>query len=313
MNDMELMWELGQETPLPAHGELGPARGRLTAAIAAESTVCGRPAAAAPRRRGWPVRRLALAATGSALAAASAAIALTISGSPATPKVDPVAARVLHNAALAALRLPDGAPRPDQFVYTKMKNSDGSPYQSWLSVDGSRTGLIRGADGGQTITVAGCRNGRQLVHPQDNLNAPAVWQSCVPHPAYYPSMPTSPAAMGSYLDKTFGVRPGDPAYQTDMEKGINELLTQAYLSSRQRAALYELMAKTPGITVIPDVADIIGRHGVGVAWPSSHGGGRLVIIFQFKTYAELGVGEQGQKGGSALLKIAIVNKAGQLP
>ncbi len=175
------------------------------------------------------------------------AIALTISGSPASPKVDPAAARVLNNAALAALRLPDGAPRPDQFVYTKMKNSDGSQYQSWLSVDGTRSGLVRGADGGQTITVAGCRNGRRLVHPQDNPNAPPVWQACVQTPAYFPDMPTSPAAMQSYLEKTFGARPGDPAYLTDMEKGINELLTRAYLSSGQRAALYELMAKTPAL------------------------------------------------------------------
>ena len=33
-----------------------------------------------------------------------------------------------------------------------------------------------------------------------------------------------------------------------------------------------------------------------------------MIIFDTKTYAELGV-----KGGSALLKLTIVNKAGQLP
>jgi hypothetical protein len=316
MNDMELMWELGQETPLPGHGELGPARDRLTAAIATESTASGRPAGAARRRRVSPVWRLALATAATVLAVASAAIALRFSGSPATPKVDPAAARVLNNAALAALRLHDGAPRPDQFVYTKMENGDGSLYQSWLSVDGTRTGLIRGADGAQTITVAGCRNGRQLVHPQDNPNMPPSWQSCVARPAYHPDMPANPAAMQSYLDKTFGVRPGDPAYQPDMEKGINELLTQAYLSSGQRAALYELMATTPGFTVMPDVADIIGRRGVGVAWPPSHGGGRLVIIFHVNTYAELGVttlGAHGEKGGSALLKIAIVNKAGQLP
>jgi hypothetical protein len=78
----------------------------------------------------------------------------------------------------------------------------------------------------------------------------------------------------------------------------------------------ELMAKTPGFTVLPDVADIIGRHGIGVAWPPSHGGGRGVIIFDARTYAELGVttlGAHGQKGGSALLKIAIVDKPGQLP
>ncbi len=62
MNDMELMWELGQETPLPALSELGLARGRLAAAIAAESTAAraadGRPGLRRPgggrgRRGGW--------------------------------------------------------------------------------------------------------------------------------------------------------------------------------------------------------------------------------------------------------------------
>jgi hypothetical protein len=45
MNEMELLRELAQETPLPALAELGPARARLAAAIAADPAA-GRPAAA---------------------------------------------------------------------------------------------------------------------------------------------------------------------------------------------------------------------------------------------------------------------------
>jgi hypothetical protein len=29
--------------------------------------------------------------------------------------------------------------------------------------------------------------------------------------------------------------------------------------------LYDLMAQTPGFTLVPDAADGIGRHGVGIA------------------------------------------------
>ena len=36
MNDMELLWELAQETPLPAPAELDAARARLVAAIATD-------------------------------------------------------------------------------------------------------------------------------------------------------------------------------------------------------------------------------------------------------------------------------------
>jgi hypothetical protein len=46
MNDMELLRELAQETPLPALAELNPARARLAAAIAADPAAG--PAAAAP-------------------------------------------------------------------------------------------------------------------------------------------------------------------------------------------------------------------------------------------------------------------------
>jgi len=76
------------------------------------------------------------------------------------------------------------------------------------------------------------------------------------------------------------------------------------------------MAQTPGFTLVPDAADGIGRHGVGIAWSLPDGGGKTVIIFDPKTYTELGPttwGAQGQKGTGALLKLAIVNKAGQLP
>ena len=326
MNDMDLLWELAQETPLPAPAELDAARGQLAAAIAA-GPAAGRSATAASpaqptRRRPWPRGRRAL--TGAAVAAVSAAAAavlVTVWAMPtgnAGPRVDAAAARVLHHAALAALQLQAGAPRPGQFIYTKIENGNGSLYQSWLSVDGTRTGLVRGAGGGPaSIYFPGCRGGRQL-----RVQAPAAeggtpgGQPCVPEPAYFPAMPASPRSLRSYLEQTRGVNPASPGYLNDFGKTVDELLSQAYLSSGQRAALYDLMAQTPGFTLVPDAADGIGRHGVGIAWSLPDGGGKTVIIFNPKTYAELGLttwGAQGQKGTGALLTLAIVNKAGQLP
>jgi hypothetical protein len=325
MNDMELLWELAQETPLPVPAELGAARGRLAAAIAV-GPAAGRSAATPPvlpqRRRSWPRRRLALTgAVAAALSAAVAAVLVSVSGTPAGnlgPGVDTAAARILHRAALATLRLRVGAPRPDQFVYTKIGNGGGSLYQSWLSVDGARTGLVRGAGGGPAyIYVPGCRDGRQL-----RVEAPAAeggtpgGQPCVPEPAYFPGMPASPHALRFYLEQTRGVNPALPGYLNDFGKTVDELLSQAYLSSGQRAALYDLMAQTPGFRLALDAADGRGRHGVGIAWSLPDGGGKTMIIFNPETYAELGLttwGAKGQKGTGALLKLAIVNKAGQLP
>lgn len=175
---------------------------------------------------------------------------------------------------------------------------------------------LRGAGGSPApIHVPGCRAGHQL-----RVQAPAAeggapgGQPCTPQPAYFPGMPASPPALRSYLERTRDLDPSSAWYLNDFGKTVDQLLSQAYLSSRQRAGLYDLMAQTPGFTLIPRVADGIGRPGVGIAWPAP--GGRTMIIFNPDTYAELGVttrGAGGATGTGALLKLAIVNRPGQLP
>lgn len=327
MNDLDLLWELAQETPLPDPAELGTARAQLVAAItvdpeAGRSTRGACPPVQRHDRRSYRRRRMALiAVAAAATSAVVASLLVTLGGTPvsnARPRVDAAAARVLHRAALAALQIQAGAPRPDQFIYTKIENGNGSLYQSWLSANGTRTGLIRGAGGGPgPIYVPGCRGGRQLrVQARAAAGGTPGGQSCVPQPAYFPGMPASLRALRSYLERTRDVRPGSPAYLNDFGKTVDELLSQAYLSSGQRAAVYDLMAQTPGFTLVPHAADGIGRPGVGIAWPGPGGVGKTMIIFNPKTYAELGVttwDAAGEKGTGALLKLAIVNKAGQLP
>jgi len=101
----------------------------------------------------------------------------------------------------------------------------------------------------------------------------------------------------------------------DLAKGVFYFMQQTYLLPSQRAALYELMADTPGFTVVPGVRDAIGRVGVGVEW--TYGGGKGAVIFDPSTYAFLGVrtwpaaGFHGpganQYDGEALIKLAVVS------
>jgi hypothetical protein len=129
-------------------------------------------------------------------------------------------------------------------------------------------------------------------------------------------MPTSPRPLRSYLKKTWAIKPGNTGYLNDFGKTVDELLSRAYLTSGQRAALYELMAQTPGFTLVPHAADGIGRPGIGVSWSLPTGGGTTLIIFNPKTDAELGIttwGAAGQKGTAALLALDVVNEPGQLP
>jgi len=224
--------------------------------------------------------------------------------------LDRTAASVLHRAALAALRLPARAPQPDQFVYVEWANGVRTRqlYQAWLSVDGTRNGLIR--SGGRSSVDPGCHDGHQ---------ADQHGYSCVPAPAFLPGMPATPRGVLRYLEKTYGLRLGTGKKSLDrLGTTVDGLLSFTYLLPRQRAALYELLAQTPGFTVVPHAADVIGRQGIGVSWALPRGGD-IVIIFDRRTYAELGLIAKGSgkdrnyEFGRALLKIAIVSKTGQLP
>jgi len=272
----------------PAVARLGLGRGRLILAGAAGIAAC-----------------VALAVT--ALLPGSGSGSHT---SQARVHLDRTAASVLHRAALAALRLPARTPQPDQFVYVEWANGVRTRqlYQAWLSVDGTRNGLIR--SGGRSSVDPGCHHGHQ---------AGQHGYSCVPAPAFLPGMPATPRGVLRYLEKTYGLGLGTGKKGLDrLGTTVDGLLSFTYLLPRQRAALYELLAQTPGFTVVPHAADVIGRQGIGVSWALPRGGD-IIIIFDRRTYAELGLIAKGSgkdrnyEFGRALLKIAIVSKTGQLP
>jgi hypothetical protein len=355
MTDLDVVTELRPEIPLPALGSLGPARERLLAAIAAER-ITSRPAGAtsttggvtgvglgpastpglAPaqtlRPRGrirWSTRgRLALA--GLAVSVAAGATLLVTTRGPAGPAlvppgIDAVSAHVLDLAAAAARRQPGGPPRPDQFLYHAIRDGSGHLYQSWLSVDGTRTGLARGIGGATWSYLPGCRDGREHLDAPVTRGGTDGWQHCTPIPAYLPGLPTSAGAMRGYLERTQQVTIGDTVAEVDMlGHDINDLLATTYLTPRQLAAMYDFMASTPGFTVVPDAVDAVGRHGVGIRWQVSDGqavarGDTAMIIFNPRTGAYLGsrttyLGENPRNySGDAVVKLAIVNRIGQLP
>jgi hypothetical protein len=237
------------------------------------------------------------------------------------------AKQALDAAAAAALSHPGAAPRPDQFVYTKVGDGGGHVAQTWLSVDGSRNGLVEAQGSNGTTTILGCVDGKhQIRTPGYNgkpytgpanpkapvpLDGPVVTEPCTPEPAFFPGMPATASAMPAYLAKTQGVRLNNI---NDVAKVVGGIFQSDYLLPAQRAALYEFLATMPGLTLERHVKDISGRPGIGVGW--SFMGSTAVLIFDPSTYTLLGIttrGEQGQVGGGALLQMAITNQAGQQP
>ena len=75
-------------------------------------------------------------------------------------------------------------------------------------------------------------------------------------------MPTTASAMPGYLAKTQGVRLNDI---NDVAKVVG-VAQSDYLLPAQRAAFYEFLATTPGLTLERHVKDVTGRPGIGVSW-----------------------------------------------
>ncbi|HVQ92251.1 MAG TPA: CU044_5270 family protein [Mycobacteriales bacterium] len=292
---------------------------RRLAAGTAGTTTAGSTTAATSRRR-W--RLTAAAGVTVSVAAGIAAVLVLgptapIGGKPPVAQAD--ARGVLHAAAVAAVRQPDLHPRPNQFIYLRTVDAEaGQPArtrQVWLSVDGRRDGLVDDR-GGDRFVLPGCPNGRQPDRDKQDRVIPEQSHECVATPAYRTDLPTTADAMLAWLRQNAGGKPGDI---NALGKGILDLAGAAYLPPRSLGALFEAASRLDGMQVIPDVADGAGRHGVGVAWLRD--GTRMTLIFDRNTHAFLGTRytyKESSNGpdlasGTALTRVAVVNRPGQQP
>lgn len=306
MDELRLLRELGDETPLPDEASLAPARAAFLAGLAG-------------RRR--PRRRFALVgASAIGLAAAVAAAVTLLPTSPPAPTAPggqaqststgaaaPVtdAVRLLNFAAEAARAEPAVNPRPDQFVYTRssVDSNGGAPLEIWLSVDGTRDGVLH--DRGEQIPVPGCRDGKAVV-VKGNQVLPGLTDDCEPQPAYRSDLPTDVDGMLAYLDAN--AKPGNV---DSYGKNLLSLMNEPMVPPAARAALYEAATRVPGLSVVPDARDAAGRPGLGITWPPRAGSAPdvkpVVIVFDPTTYELLGTTSY------AIVARAVVDQPGQRP
>jgi len=324
MDELALLKEMADDTPLPSADELAPARARLTAAMAIRAdtvgadtmrteTAAGAEAAASgatevhvaevedqvlggvatmPRRP----RRRRLAIFGVATVGLAAAITAVVALAPLEQVgIAPQAAsaeQVLLDAAAAAKAQPDAVPQPDQFIYTRREMAQGT-WETWYSVDGSRAGGYQMFDG--------------VIHEVSPCNA----AGCTVMPAYDPDLPTDAAGIRAYLTE-----------KADNNRlylwRVMDLLDRAYVRPASRAALFEVLADADGFTVVEHAVDGAGRPGVGVRLAPDSGliltpdGGVPILVFDKDTHAYLGLaGGDGTDGRDAVVRQAIVDEVGQ--
>ncbi|GIF63427.1 hypothetical protein Ais01nite_14620 [Asanoa ishikariensis] len=292
------------------------------------------------RAQPLPVARPSRSSRGWRLAGAfGLAVALTVGGLAIQtmrvgdqPPSTASAAQILRLAAAAAQQQPELTARPDQYVFTEFlatlrETPTSGPYttvrtQLWQSAGGVAHNQAR------YQPQSGSKEWSELrvLRPLDAAD-PTKELDELPSPAYHGDLPTDPDELLRYLrEHPVDLHLPDGADEKAVYGDESMAYTTArsmlngYVPPRALAALFELLAREPGAVVISsDVVDAAGRHGVAIRMPGVVGGNDD-YIFDRDTHVYLGTrnsvihnGTESPHTAAALLRVAIVDRPGQLP
>jgi hypothetical protein len=237
--------------------------------------------------------------TAAVIAVSAAAAAGLVAGTTATHAGKPavsysLAADFLNQAAAAARAKNAPLPGPDQASYLEQVVVSSGPHGrirrgcnvTWIP--SPLTGLAY-------VAFGKCGPGVPLV-PVSQLKQMAS----LPNPSYaYPALdtlPTSPAALRAALYAA-AARGGAawhlPAgYSADaIVESLISILITVPMSGPLRAAVYEVLAQVPGVTLDRNAVDVTGRHGIGIIMKLDYPGSLPLtreIIFAPGTFTVLG-------------------------
>jgi hypothetical protein len=335
MDELELSSRLRAEVPLASadraeHAFLTAIQGRGASPVRRHGLVRGLRLGAdtAPRRRAPAIIIAAAAATGLAVAG----LTLLPGNAPptgSTPGASPAAAQLLAKIAAVAAAQPSPVVRDSQFVYLKTWGA-GSVCTAQPAANSKAV---------HTAVPGGCVPEKpaevQFWYPVSSLCATGAFledgkltkfsdqadsvdprhfscQGTMNYPTYrfLQALPTDPPALLSLIKQTNGRQGLYWEFFT-----IGTLLYNGPPPA-VTAALYRAAALIPGVTVVPDATDTIGRPGVAVAFTSQ--GIRTEWIFSKQTLQYLGSRETSTANGvlisqTAIQQRAIVDHAGQMP
>ncbi|MFF0520136.1 CU044_5270 family protein [Actinomadura nitritigenes] len=300
MDELTLVERLRSE--VPEDPDVSAAERRWRDRALAAGTAGG---ADAPARRRRPRRPLLLSGVA---AAACATVGATVVATyrPAEPPPPPAAVGALLDQA-ADRAGTDPVPRPDQFVYQdtielRRVMNTGRWYkdrnQSWISVDGSRTGLVRL---------------KNWIRPRPDEGVPpdgdSVLKPCGQVPPierpYLGDVPADPDALLRLLATS-----GDGTRAERQWEAVIDLIDRP-APPAVRAALFRAIARISGVRLASDSVDAVGRHGVAVT--RTRDGVREELVFDPVTHRYLGTrnvvtrsSDQLGKRGSTLFASAVV-------
>ncbi|MFD9500432.1 CU044_5270 family protein [Streptomyces sp. NPDC060035] len=189
-------------------------------------------------------------------------------------------------------KLPE--PRPGQFIYIRSQvswlsiseNADTGKNETyvqklharqvWLSPDGRRGWLIEPGNG--TTSGAGMTLDDEGEALEPSIGAPSY--------DYLKTLTTDPDELLRKIYKETkgqGNGPDQQAFTT-----IGDLVMEQVMPAELTSALYRAAAKIPGVVVVDDTTDAVGRHGIAIARTDETSGDRTEWIFDPKTFSYLG-------------------------
>ncbi|WFE26651.1 CU044_5270 family protein [Solwaraspora sp. WMMD791] len=195
------------------------------------------------------------------------------------------AAALLDEIALVAATDHTGPVRPDQFIY--VESQIANTYESH-NADTGETSLVRQGLHKRQVWLSPDGHRGWLI---DSLNEPAgiTLDSDVEYIAAYDrlvTLPTDPPALLEWIYAETRGQGNDPDHQAFTT--IGDLIGEQYLPAELSAALYRAAASIPGVLLVDDATDAIGRSGVAVARIEESTGVRHEWIFDREDHTYLG-------------------------
>ena len=244
-------------------------------------------------------------AAGTTAAVLALAVGIVVGGSHGTATAS--AATELKSVASVARRQQPLLAAPGQFVYTKSEwlsldtyVGTGTSYsalipwsrESWVGPTGGRMHQTPGrprfvSERDRKAWIAGGR---------PEFTGPAAGEPVTLPPARPLDLPTDPDALYAQLSAqtvSYGKR-----QDAEMFVLVGDALRETNASPAQRAALYAVAARIPGVDLLGDVTDAAGRRGIAVAKDDDVNHVRSTLVFDPQTSVLLAEEESVLPGNS---------------
>jgi RNA polymerase sigma-70 factor (ECF subfamily) len=277
MPDLEMLRRLAPDAGSPSDEARARVRATLLARIE-EARSAGEPRRPRRERPGSIRRRWLIPASG---LAAATAVALVAGLGTREGAVSAATAALRHAAEVARAQPATPQPGPGEYLYTRSVDAylSTSVYRRGLAVSvlvPHRREIWMGEDGGLLRQTSGeprflSERDREawITAGRPQIEGPAgePWTTELP-PAPPFDLPADPDALYQRLERVAAEREatgngsGIPEY---IFTQVGDALRETSVTPGQRAALYEVAARIPGVELVGEVNDPAGRRGVAFA------------------------------------------------